>query len=101
MLNFIWHIPTKVYFGTGQIAALAGAVRAYGTRVMVVTYQRRSEAETQILQKALALMDQDGLTCTLFDQVEPNPLITTVERGAALCRTQSIQVLLAIGGGSA
>ena len=101
MLNFIYHIPTKVYFGRGELSALPDALRAYGSRVMIVTYKSTSAAEDSIIHQVTALLDEAKLSYLLFNQVEPNPLITTVESGAALCKQNNIQILLGIGGGSA
>ena len=101
MLNFTYHIPTKAFFGEGQIASLTDAIQEYGKRVLVVTYKRRSESETKICNEALARMDAAGITYILFNQVDPNPVITTVAEGGALCKKEGIEVVLAIGGGSA
>lgn len=101
MLNFTYHIPTKAFFGEGQIASLVDAVKEYGTRVLVVTYKRRSDSEMKICEEALSRMKDAGITCTLFNQVDPNPVITTVAEGGKLCRKDGIEVVLAIGGGSA
>lgn len=101
MLNFTYHIPTKAFFGKGQIAALTDAVQGYGTHVLVVTYKKRSESEQKICMDAMARMRAAGISFKLFDQVDPNPAITTVAEGGALCRKEGIEVVLAIGGGSA
>lgn len=101
MLNFTYHIPTKAFFGEGQIAALAPAIQEYGTRVLVVTYKRRSKSELEICEDAMARMKAAGISYVLFNQVDPNPVITTVAEGSALCKKEGIEVVLAIGGGSA
>ena len=48
MNNFVYHIPTKVFFGKGQIENLGPAVKKYGQRVLVVSYVGHSEAEKRI-----------------------------------------------------
>ena len=36
MLNFLYDIPTKVYFGEGEIKHLGEALKEYGKRVLLV-----------------------------------------------------------------
>jgi len=36
MHNFIYSIPTKVYFGSGQIDNLPAITKHYGTRILLV-----------------------------------------------------------------
>ena len=36
MEKFIYEIPTKVYFGEGQIIGLKEEVKKYGTRLLLV-----------------------------------------------------------------
>ena len=36
MQNFMYHIPTKVHFGRGEIGKLAEEIKAWGTRVLLV-----------------------------------------------------------------
>ena len=36
MDKFMYHIPTKVFFGRGQLAQLAESVKAHGSKVLLV-----------------------------------------------------------------
>jgi alcohol dehydrogenase YqhD (iron-dependent ADH family) len=35
MENFTYSIPTKVYFGKGQIKNLAAAIKEYGNKILI------------------------------------------------------------------
>ncbi len=101
MLNFVYHIPTKAYFGKDQIEHLAEAMLEYGNRVLIVTYDKQSEAEKEIWRRACGILAKNDIAFWTFNKVEPNPLISTVAEGAALCRAHNVELVLAIGGGSA
>lgn len=36
MENFIYHNPTKLIFGKGQIEKLSGEIQPYGSRILIV-----------------------------------------------------------------
>ena len=94
-------LRNRVYFGVGAIARLPEAVAAAGgSRVFVVTDPgvRRSG----VVDRVLGVLAAAGLETATFDEVEPNPAATTVERGAALLLAFGLEgtVILPVGGGS-
>ena len=97
MDNFYYSIPTKIYFGRGQISHLGAVVREYGSRVLLVygggSIKKNGLYDTVIEQLA-------GLAVTELSGVEPNPRIESVREGVELCREKSIDVLVSVGGGS-
>lgn len=99
MLNFLYDIPTKVYFGEGEIKHLGEALKEYGKRVLLV-YGGGSIKRTGIYDRVTACLKEAGLFWAECGGVEPNPRIETVRRGIALCKKEQIDVVLAVGGGS-
>ena len=97
MDNFIYDIPTKLYFGRGQIAHLPELVKAKGRRVLLV-YGGGSIKKIGLYDTILELLSD----CQIVELagVEPNPRIESVRQGAALCKEHDIEVILAVGGGS-
>jgi alcohol dehydrogenase len=94
-------LRNRVYFGVGAIARLpevAGA--AGGSRVFVVTDPgvRRSG----VIDRVLGVLDAAGIETATFDEVEPNPAASTVERGAAALQRYGLKgtVVVPVGGGS-
>jgi len=98
MNNFTYSIPTKVYFGKGQISHLT-ELAAYGSRVLLV-YGGGSIKRAGIYDTAVTLLTGAGVTVFELPGVEPNPRIESVRRGAEMCRAENIDMVLAIGGGS-
>ena len=99
MEKFIYEIPTKVYFGEGQIIGLKEEVKKYGTRLLLV-YGGNSIKRNGIYESITKLLDEAGVELWEESGVQPNPKITSVERGVRTCREHDIQRVLAVGGGS-
>lgn len=98
MNNFTYSIPTKIYFGKGQIEHLT-ELKESGRRVLLV-YGGGSIKRAGIYDTAMKLLGEAGLSVFELSGVEPNPRIQTVRRGAGICKQENIEMVLAIGGGS-
>lgn len=99
MLNFTYDIGTKIYFGKGQISNLGQAVKTHGSKALLV-YGGGSIKKTGVYDAAMASLKEAGVEVFELPGVEPNPRITTVREGAALCRKHGIEVVVPVGGGS-
>lgn len=99
MENFIYSIPTKIYFGKGQVQHIGEIITKYGKNVLLV-YGGGSIKRNGIYDDVVSIFKKEGITFHELAGVEPNPRITTVREGVALCREKGIDVILPIGGGS-
>ncbi|NEX23433.1 alcohol dehydrogenase [Thiorhodococcus mannitoliphagus] len=96
MLNFTFHNPTRILFGEGQIAEIAQEIPA-GARVLI-TYGGGSVVKTGTLDEVKrALKD---FTVLEFAGIEPNPTYETLMKAVELARSERVDFLLAVGGGS-
>ncbi len=99
MNDFIFHNPDRVYFGRNQMERLPRELLKYGKKVLLV-YGGGAIRRNGLYDRVTAMMQDHGIVWEELAGVEPNPRHTTVNRGAAICREQGIEVVLAIGGGS-
>lgn len=99
MDNFIFHNPTKLIFGKGQIEALPEEVAQYGKKVLVV-YGGGSIKHNGIYDQVMDKLGEADATVFELSGVEPNPRISTVRKGVEICKRENIDFLLAVGGGS-
>lgn len=100
MINdFIYNIPTKIYFGHDQLRHLGDELKKYGTRVMM-TYGGGSIKRMGLYDRVVKEIKNAGLELFELNGIEPNPRIESVRKGAQLCKEHHIDVLLAVGGGS-
>ena len=100
MQNFIYDIPTKVYFGKDQLRGNLGReVGALGQKVLLC-YGGGSIKQSGLYYQVLNDLQAAGLEIFELSGIEPNPRVESVRQGAAICKEHGIQVLLAVGGGS-
>lgn len=99
MTNFYYHVPTDIYFGKGQLSALAERLPALGRRVLL-TYGGGSIKKNGLYDAVLSQLCGAGVEWEELSGVEANPRIQTVRRGVQLCREKKVDVVLAVGGGS-
>lgn len=99
MENFIYSVPTTIYFGKGQVRHIGEIVKEYGTKVLLV-YGGGSIKRNGIYDDVVKIFKQEGISYVELSGVEPNPRITTVRKGVEFCRANDIEVVLPIGGGS-
>ena len=99
MQNYVHAIPTKVYFGKGQIERLPEALAAFGKRVLLA-YGGGSIKRIGLYDTIMALLHAGGFIVTELSGIEPNPRIESVAEGVRLCKENHIDVILAVGGGS-
>ena len=98
MTQFTHQCGTKIVFGQG-VKGLGREAAAFGRRALVC-YGGGSAKRNGILGAVCSELAEAGVAALLFEGVEPNPRVTTVERGAALCKKEGVEVVIAIGGGS-
>lgn len=99
MENFYYSIPTKILFGKGQVEKLGQSIKAYGSKVLLV-YGGGSIKKIGLYDKVIKQLKSHHIEIVELAGVEPNPRVTTVNKGAAICKEQGVDVVLAVGGGS-
>lgn len=99
MDNFVYSVPTTIYFGKGQVKEVGKLVAQYGSRVLLV-YGSGSIKKNGIYDDVVSYLKKEEITVFELSGVEPNPRLTTVEKGATICKKEHIDVVLPIGGGS-
>lgn len=99
MKDFVFHNPGKIYFGPEKMNALCDELAQFGKRVLLV-YGGGSIKKNGLYDTITARLQQAGFTIFELSGVEPNPRHSTINKGAAICEQEHIDVILAVGGGS-
>lgn len=96
--SFNWGVST-IEFGAGKTGELGKIVKGMKSqKVLIVT--DKGVGQAGILEKVEAPLKAAKLDYRVFDEVEPNPLDTIVEKGAGLTRDMKPDVIIGLGGGS-
>jgi NADP-dependent alcohol dehydrogenase len=96
MFNFSYQNPTRIVFGEGQISQLATLVPK-GSKVLL-TYGGGSIKHNGVYQQVMQALD--GFEVVEFSGIEPNPSFETLLKAVDIVKTQGINYLLPVGGGS-
>lgn len=99
MRDFTFHNPVQVRFGAGVADQAGAACSALGTTVLLMAGQG-SARRSGLLARVEASLAEAGLRVVLHEGVRPNPVLSHVREGIAKARTQGVDVVLAVGGGS-
>jgi len=94
MIRF--YLPTKIIFGAGTVAELGKIVKEElkASRLFLVTDKGIREAG---IDKTIVSQLE---SITVFDDIEPNPRHTTVNRAGSIARKLKPDLIIGLGGGS-
>lgn len=98
MLNFEFYNPTKIVFGKDQLVQLDSLVPD-NARVLI-TYGGGSVQRTGLLDDVKEELGKSSRTVLEFGGITANPQFTTLMEAVELVRSENIDFLLAVGGGS-
>lgn len=100
MQNFTYCAPTKVVFGRGVEEQIGPELRARGASRVLVHFGGGSVKKNGLLDKVTASLTAAGLTYVELGGVQPNPKLSFIHEGIALCQKEKVDFILAVGGGS-
>ena len=98
-MEFSYFLPVNIQFGWNKVDDVAEFAAPYGKKALIVT-GRSSAKKSGLYDRVVAKLDAAHIEHVLFDQVDANPLTTTALDGAALAKSESCDMVIAIGGGS-
>lgn len=96
MLNFDFYNPTHIAFGKGRIADLATLVPA-DAHVLILLGGESARKNGTLAEVHTALGSRQVAE---FNGIEPNPSFETLMQAVKQIKTENIDFLLAVGGGS-
>jgi hypothetical protein len=100
MRDFNYYAPTEVVFGKQSEEQVAHLVKKYGGSKVLVHYGGQSAKRSGLLDKICNLLQKEGIDYVMLGGVVPNPRLSLAQQGIELCRNESVDFILAVGGGS-
>ncbi|MGL4904965.1 MAG: iron-containing alcohol dehydrogenase, partial [Cetobacterium sp.] len=97
--NMLWfRIPERVYFKFGSLPVALEELKGKKKAVIVTDNQLAKLGYTDHIT---SILDCIGVDYRVFSDVEADPTLSIVEKGADLMRNYNPDVIIALGGGSA
>ena len=100
MRGFEYYTPTKIYFGKDTHYKAGSIIKAGNYKKILVHFGGSSAIKSGLLDEVCRTLKEEGLEYVLLGGVVPNPRLSKVREGIALCRKENVDFILAVGGGS-
>ncbi len=100
MLNYDYRNPTRMIFGRDSQKQV-GAITAEYAKKVLLHYGGGSIKKSGLYDEVVASLKAAGVSFVELGGVVPNPRLSLVHEGVALCRREGVELILAVGGGSA
>lgn len=98
MMRFEYFSPTRIVFGRGKLKDIANFIPQESSRIFIVTGRHSSKANGALDLLKSSIQGKDIL---LFDEIEENPSVQTVNKCASIARKEKVDLIIGLGGGSA
>ena len=100
MENFEFVSPTQFVFGRAAEEQVGSKLAEAGARKVLVHFGGSSAVRSGLIERVRASLDTAGIKHVELGGVRPNPEITLVREGVALAKSEGVDWILAVGGGS-
>ncbi|MCQ2795313.1 MAG: iron-containing alcohol dehydrogenase [Bacilli bacterium] len=100
MDNFLYSIPTKVYFGRDEELKIGKLIKEYHAHKVLIHFGSNRIKKTGLLGRVEKALKQEKIKYIELGGVTANPMLSLVRKGITLCQKEKVGFVLAIGGGS-
>jgi len=100
MRDFIYHAPTKVYFGKDKHKEVGAIIKGYGFNTIMMQYGKGSIKKNGLYDEVMKSLTENGIKVVEMEGVEPNPKLSFVREAVKVAKENNVQMILAVGGGS-
>lgn len=101
MDNFTFYSPTFFAFGKDTENDAGKYVKRFGGSKVLIHYGGGSVVRSGLLDRVKSSLENEGIEYVLLGGAQPNPRSGLVYKGIELCKTENVDFVLAVGGGSA
>lgn len=100
MEDFEFVSPTHFVFGRGVEEQVGAKLAEWGARKALLHFGGTSAVASGLIDRVKASLSAAGVGYVELGGVRPNPEVTLVREGVALCKEHDLDWVLAVGGGS-
>ena len=99
MNNFQFYNPARIIFGKDTEKEAGVQAKKYGKKILL-HYGGGSIKKNGVYDKVVASLKDNQLEFVELGGVVPNPRYSLIKEGIKLCRSEGVDFILAVGGGS-
>ncbi|MBQ3379794.1 MAG: iron-containing alcohol dehydrogenase [Clostridia bacterium] len=99
MVKFKFFVPTKIFFGRGQLNEMHKRGLP-GKKALIVISSGKSVRVNGYLARVEEQLDRAGIEHVIYDKVKTNPRSVDIEEGARFARENGCDVIVGLGDGS-
>ena len=100
MENFAYYTPTKVVFGKDEEKNVGKLAKEFGAKKVLIHYGGGSAIRSGLIDKIKTSLTEENISFVELGGVKPNPRLSLIYEGIKLAKENSIDFILAVGGGS-
>jgi len=101
MNNFEFYSPTDFVFGKNTEEQTGLLVKRFGGKRLLVVYGQGHAIKSGLMDRVEKALKEAELYYVLLGGIQPNPTDEEVYKGIDLGRQHNVDMILAVGGGSA
>ncbi len=98
-MNLTFFLPTRLILDENCVSKNAAKFTECGKKAMIVTGKNSAKA-SGALDDVVAVLEQGRTEWILFDKIENNPSMETVEEAGKIAKAEGVDFVIGIGGGS-
>lgn len=98
--DFKFFSPTKVVFGRNAEAQVGQLIKDLNCKKVLVHYGASSAEKSGLLKRVTDNLTKSGIEYITLGGVLPNPRLSKVYEGISLGKSEGVDFILAVGGGS-
>ncbi|MFI3167644.1 MAG: iron-containing alcohol dehydrogenase [Bacillota bacterium] len=100
MSNFVFLRPTKIVFENNAEEQTGAQLESFGAKKVLIHYGSERVIKTGLMKKITDSLDACNIEYLFLGGVVPNPRLSKVHEGVDICKSEGIDFILAVGGGS-
>lgn len=100
MDNFTFFNPTKVEFGKDKEQAIGQHLAEHGIKKVLLTYGSERIKRDGLFAVVSKSLNEQGIQFVECGGIVSNPVLSKVREAIALARSQQVEAVLSVGGGS-
>lgn len=100
MENFEFFNPTRIVFGRGTENKIGEILKKDGIKKVLFVYGKSAIKKTGLYDRVVKLLKENNVEFIEHSGVKPNPVLSHTIEGIKKAKTEKVDAILAVGGGS-